>query len=161
MGFARSCSAGGDGRIAPGVEEESGITGKTWWKTDSHPATDVLQECWERQREHVGWAGLNWESTSVHVQYLLEFKSKEKGQIDLVSAFRYHIVGNMLIVCRYIDGTKEPHIGVTGCTSKGSRNRGNMKCMRGLCSGEAVSLGRIEMGGRDKQLLHQAGTHLN
>lgn len=46
---------------------------------------------------------------------LLEFRSKEKGQIDLGSAFKYHIVGNMLIVCRYIDGTKEPHIEVTGC----------------------------------------------
>lgn len=46
--------------------------------------------------------------------YLLEFRSKEKGQIDLVSAFKYHIGGSMVIVCRYIDETKEPHIGVTG-----------------------------------------------
>lgn len=46
--------------------------------------------------------------------YLLEFRSKAKGQIDLVSAFKYHIGGNMVIVCRYINGTKEPHIGVTG-----------------------------------------------
>lgn len=92
--------------------------------------------------------------------YLLELRSRDKGQIDLRSAFKYHIGGNMVIVCRYIDGIKEPHIGVTGsgaldgwkwggCTSKGSRNRGNIKYVRGLCGGEAVGLGSVEMGGRD------------
>lgn len=62
LGIARSCSAGGDGRNASGVEEESGITGKTCWETDSHPATHVLQECWETG-DMLGGQGLNWEST--------------------------------------------------------------------------------------------------
>lgn len=44
-----------------------------------------------------------------------------------------------------------------GCTSKVSRNKGDVKYVRGLCGGEAVSLGSAEMGGRDAT---PAGTDL-
>lgn len=53
------------------------------------------------------WPEIDW--------YLLEVKRKEKGQTDLVNAFKYHITREyndfMLI---YTDGAKEPETGVTG-----------------------------------------------
>lgn len=41
--------------MPPGLKRNQELLGRL---DGRQMATDVLQECWERQREHVGWAGV-------------------------------------------------------------------------------------------------------
>ncbi len=108
----------------------------------SHPTRGVLQECWENGRsqrdnfarrgndvaEKFGVFGLKvspivvfpevapWKLVWPDIDwYLLEVKRKGKGTIDLVSAFRYHVMnkyGDFIQI--FTDGAKQPETEVTG-----------------------------------------------